>query len=140
MLRAESGQQEHGWEQEPLRTLPEEFSVVLAHVDSVVSAHQGSAQDVREIVDFLVSSPKWQCAKFADAKLSRIIAWRTAEIGMGTLEALLASGNIGRIQNAELKSKLAAWMYWVLDAQEKKGWRVTTSNTSWHPGWLVTRF
>jgi quercetin dioxygenase-like cupin family protein len=108
------------WEHTQLESLHEEFDANLAHVGRVVRSHEITATGVTRILEFASESPPGATAVFPDSVLALLIAWRTSEMTMGTLDALLASGDLGRLRNADLRKDLAAWKAWVLDAQEKE--------------------
>jgi hypothetical protein len=113
-------QKANRWERVQLQALSAEFSTNLAHVDSVILAHENTASDVRQLLDFATQNPAGATAEFPDSVVTKLIAWRTSELTMGALDALLASGDLGEIRSPLLRRQLTAWKALVLDAQEKE--------------------
>ena len=106
------------WELDQLRSLREEFTENLDGLDPVVESHWSAARRLEAILAFAASSAPGTRTSFPDTILGSLIGWRTSDISLGTLDALLASGKLSEIQSAELRSRLAGWQARVDDAQE----------------------
>ena len=108
------------WEHTQLESLHGEFSKNLVHLDEVILSHEDATANIEKILTFTIATLEGQAAGFADSTIIALIGWRTSEISMGVLDALLASGDLGRLSDSLLRSKLTAWKAQVLDAQEKE--------------------
>ena len=107
------------WERVELQSLREEFTANVEHIGNVLGAHEKTVAGVESIFEFAAGTPG-ATSVFPDTVLTLMITWRTSEIATGTLDALLASGDLGKLRNPELRRDLAGLKAWVLDAQEKE--------------------
>jgi hypothetical protein len=108
------------WERIELESLRDEFAANLEHLAQVIRTHEESVVAVEAIRDFAADGSSDSTVLFPDSVLAFLIEWRTSEITMGTLDALLASGDLGELRSPELRRRLAGWKALVLDAQEKE--------------------
>jgi len=106
------------WEVSQLVTLSVDMAENLASLDEIVSAHNNNVRNMESMLSLMGETPTGESAKIPNAILVSLISWRTADISMGSLDALLASGKLGDIDNAEIRKALASWPSKVLDAQE----------------------
>jgi len=86
----------------------------------VIEAHERTAADVQIILDFAIQEPLGELINLKSGVVSSLIQWRTSELSMGALDALLSSGELGQLNNPELRTSLTAWKAKALDAQEKE--------------------
>jgi len=108
------------WEYGQLELLRDEAQSNIEHIESVIEAHERTVADVGVILGFATQEPFGELAEFKNGVVSSLIQWRTSELSMGALDALLASGELGKLKNPELRASLAAWKSIALDAQEKE--------------------
>lgn len=106
------------WEITQLEVLREEMQQNLDALDPVVATHKLNAQRLSTLVTKLDGAEVGQEITVRDDALISLILWRTSDISSGSLDALLASGKLGDIQNAEIRKRIATWPSRVLDAQE----------------------
>jgi hypothetical protein len=105
------------WEFGQLALLRDEAQSNVEHIESVIDAHKRTAADVQLILTFATKEPFGEFASFKNGTVSSLIQWRTSEMTMGALDALLASGELGEISNPEIRTSLTAWKSMALDAQ-----------------------
>ena len=108
------------WERSQLQLLRDEAQSNIEHIESVIEAHKVTAADVETILAFSTHEPPGEVEDFKNRLVTSLIKWRTSELSMGALDALLASGDLGEISNPELRASLTAWKVLALDAQEKE--------------------
>ena len=108
------------WEHGQLGLLRNEAQSNIEHIETVIEAHRRTAADVQVILAFATHEPFGELVNVKYGAVSSLIQWRTSEMTMGALDALLASGELGEISNPELRTSLTAWKSLALDAQEKE--------------------
>jgi hypothetical protein len=106
------------WETSQLAALSVDMAENLASLDAIVKAHGNSARNSESMLSLLGGVAVGDSVIIPNAFLVSLISWRTADISTGSLDALLASGKLGDIENAEIRKALASWPSRVLDAQE----------------------
>lgn len=108
------------WEHGQLGLLRDEAQSNVEHIESVIAAHERTAADMQVILTFASREPLGELVNLKNGAVSSLIQWRTSEMKMGALDALLASGELGEISNPVLRTSLTAWKSMALDAQEKE--------------------
>lgn len=108
------------WEHGQLALLRDEANSNIEHIESVIRAHEQTAADLQAILTFATQQPFGESVSLKNGAVSSLIQWRTSEMTMGALDALLASGELGDISNPEIRTSLTAWKSLALDAQEKE--------------------
>ena len=108
------------WEHSQLELLRDEAQSNIEHIQSVIEAHKRTAVDMEIILAVATHEPSGAVSKLKNGVITSLIQWRTSELSMGALDALLASGELGEISNLELRTSLTAWKATALDAQEKE--------------------
>lgn len=106
------------WEETQLEALRYEFDQNFQLLELTGQQHWRRAVAIENVLDFADSNEIGSSREFPIAELAAIIAWRTSDIATGALDALLASGDLGNIQNDELRRVLAQWPAAVEDAKE----------------------
>jgi hypothetical protein len=84
----------------------------------VANVHDDTAWKARSIADEALKRGVGTSLTVSGENLSALISWRTSDVTMGGLGALLASGRLSDIENPEIRRALAAWPAQVADAQE----------------------
>jgi len=110
----------NAWEHGQLELLRDEAQSNVEHIESVIEAHERTATDVQIILDFAAQEPLGELINLKSGVVSSLIQWRTSELSMGALDALLSSGELGKLNNPKLRTSLTAWKSMALDAQEKE--------------------
>lgn len=108
------------WERSQLELLRDEARSNIEHIESVIEQHEGTANDVEVILTFATREQSGEVINMKNRVITSLIKWRTSELSMGALDALLASGELGEISSSELRTSLTAWRSMALDAQEKE--------------------
>ena len=106
------------WQVSELVALREEFSEDLAALETVTQTHARNASDLESLLLKLEQPDPNGLVVAPDSLLAPLVAWRTSDMPMGTLNGLLASGRLADIRNAEIRQGLASWPSLVGDAQE----------------------
>ena len=108
------------WERDQLELLRDEAQYNVEHLTAVIKTHEHTAAQLQDIIEFSTTHPSGDSSIFKNRVITALISWRTAEVSMGALDALLASGEIGELNNSELRRSLTAWRALVLNAEEKE--------------------
>lgn len=106
------------WEENQLLALQIEFQDNLQLLEQTGYQHNQRADSIAKIHNFSTSNEIGTTAEFPIMELTNLVAWRTSDVASGTLDALLASGELGNIRNDELRQLLALWPARVLDSTE----------------------
>lgn len=106
------------WAAAQLLAIRDEFAQNLTALDEIVRTHDSNADKLEIIVNKIRKVEYGDKISASAAVWSALIAWRTADISTGTLEALLASGRLGDIDSLEIRQSLAIWPTQVENAQE----------------------
>lgn len=104
-------------EREQLVSMLAEFKADLTGVDSVLAAIQGHAKNVESLIALLKSAGD-EPVKVPGPLLGSAITWRTSDISMSTLNALMASGDLNLLRNTELRASLAGFPAFLSDVTE----------------------
>lgn len=108
------------WESAQLQLLRTEFEANLEHSELVGQGHSGAADALTQIRDWADEVPAGSRAPFPALVATTLIAWRTSEFSLGALEALVSSGDLGRLESGELRQQLVSWKTQVEDLREKE--------------------
>jgi len=108
------------WERGQLELLRDEAVSNIERIEAAIETHSGTAAEVEVILAFATREPSGEVANLKNGVVTSLIKWRTSELSMGALDALLASGELGEIRNPELRTSLTAWKAMALDAEEKE--------------------
>jgi hypothetical protein len=104
-------------EQVLLESLQNEISENVTELEELSSRHLRLVEDLEEIRAATLG--KIGSSVELDAEtLSSLASWTTSDLATGTVEGLLASGELQLLSSPELRSTLAAWPADVADAQE----------------------
>lgn len=87
------------WAAAQLLAIRDEFAQNLTALDEIVRTHDSNADKLEIIVNKIRKVEYGDRISASAAVWSALIAWRTADISTGTLEALLASGRLGDIDS-----------------------------------------
>jgi len=108
-----------------LSSLAADFADAKVLLDEAIGVHQkylDSARRLLAILDQEVTGADWSAI---DSMLNNVfLNAKTTEIPNGSLNALFASGKLDLIENARLRSLLAAWPSFVDNATEDERWIV----------------
>jgi hypothetical protein len=108
------------WEAAQLQVLRSEFEANLDHSEQVEGNHSTSADRLAQIRDWADSGQEGSTQPFPANVANHLIAWRTAEFSLGALEALISSGDLGRLESSELRRQLLRWRTRLDDVTEKE--------------------
>ena len=110
-------QQESGFERVLLESLQLEFSQNISEIDVISTRHGMFGEDlesirlvIRENLGNTIDLDVWE--------LSALVYWTTSDMATGTVDGLLASGELRLLSSSELRNLLAAWPAEIADAQE----------------------
>jgi hypothetical protein len=103
------GRQMIEWEELQLRALHEEFSNNLVEFETVQQDHDQAVEHVFGMLEQVSEVPAGTLVTFSDSALYSLVGWRTSDVHSGTLDALLASGQLTRIRDPETRRLLAEW-------------------------------
>jgi len=106
------------WELTQLGALRDEMAENLASLDAIIADHEKNTKSMNVMADQLRAADTGDVVSVDNNVLVALVSWRTSDISTSTLDALLASGGLGDISNAEIRKTLASWPILVLDAQE----------------------
>lgn len=106
------------WQTEQLMALRDEFAANQEALTWVRRMDERFAETIEGILDELRAHEPGDVIEVEKRRLGALAAWRTSDVATGALDALLASGRLGDIENAELRQALAGWPSAVLDVQE----------------------
>jgi hypothetical protein len=109
--------QESGFERALLESLQQEFTQNLTEIDNRVTRHDEIRDDLVSIRPMIQENID-ETLKLDARELVALVSWTTSDIAKGTVERLLASGELRILSNSELRSLLAAWPSDIDDAQE----------------------
>jgi hypothetical protein len=106
------------WETGQLQALHDEFSRNLSQFESMEQNHGRAAESVFSMLMKVSEAPVGTELVFADSVLYHLVNWRTTDVFTGTLDALLASGQLNQISDAGTRRLLAEWPAELEDALE----------------------
>jgi len=106
------------WEVAQLQALREELQENHAALAEVILAHDINAEKMAAMMLQLEAVHPGEEVTFSTNVLSALVDWRTSDVAVGSIDALLASGRLGDIRDPEIRKRLALWSSKVLDAQE----------------------
>lgn len=110
-------QQESGFERVLLESLQREFSQNISELDELSTRHQALGEDL-ESIRLVLRENLGNSIDFDGWELSALVYWTTSDIATGTVDGLLASGELRLLSSSELRNLLAAWPAEIEDAQE----------------------
>jgi len=100
-------------EREQLVSMLAEFKADLAGLDEVLTSIQGHAKNVETLIALLKAA-----VLVPGPLLGSAITWRTSDVSVSTLDALMASGDLNLLRNVELRANLAGLPAFLLDITE----------------------
>lgn len=90
--------------------LSSDFAVVAAQLNETLLTHQSALQAAERVLGLAHSGEvSASDAPVVDSLLSRIWEPSTIDPPMGTLQALVSSGELGVLENPDLRRELTAW-------------------------------
>ena len=104
-------------EREQLVSMRAEFQASLSGLDEVLASVQGHAEDVESLIALLKAAGD-EPVLVPGPLLGSAITWRTSDVSISTLDALMASGELNLLRNAELRANLAGLPAFLLDVTE----------------------
>ena len=110
--------QERQDEQVALQALHEEISTNIRKLSSIHETHSKFSSDLNQLAELLEGAAIGSTINVEDSFLLPLVQFRTVEVGMGTLNTLLASGRIGLIRDSQLQHALAGWPARLADVSE----------------------
>lgn len=110
--------QDDRWQREQLVALRDEFEANLSSLDWVVRMDEHIAGNIDVLLDEAGRRQIGDTFELPNSTLASLIHWRTSDISTGSLDALLASGRLGDIDDDAIRLKLAEWPSNVHDVQE----------------------
>ena len=112
--------QEREWEQAQLATLRAELEENLRQAEQSVEIHATLGQGLDELRAWSLANPPGHGEMLPATTLTTLFSWRTTEFSLGALDALVSSGDLGRIRSEEIRRALTMWRRQLLDALEKE--------------------
>ena len=106
------------WEVAQLQALRDELQENHTALNEVILTHDLNAEKMAAMMLQLEAIRSGEEVTFSANILAALVDWRTSDVAVGSIDALLASGRLGDIRNPELRKRLALWSSKVLDAQE----------------------
>lgn len=93
-------------ERQQLISMRAEFQASLSGLDEVLSSVQGHAKNVESLIALLKAAGD-EPVLIPGPLLGSAITWRTSDVSISTLDALMASGDLNLLHNVELRANLA---------------------------------
>ena len=104
-------------EHEHLVAMRAEFETSQVGLQEVLSSIQHHAANVETLIEMLKAAGD-QPVLVQGPLLGSAITWRTSDVSMSTLNALMASGDLNLLRNPELRASLAGLPAFLLDVTE----------------------
>lgn len=104
-------------EREQLVSMRAEFQASLPGLDEILTSVQGHAKDIESLIALLKAAGD-KPVLIPGPLLGSAITWRTSDVSTSTLDALMASGDLNLLRNAELRANLAGLPAFLLDVTE----------------------
>ena len=102
----------------PLAEILESINIITGNIDTLTALLENAAGDPVMISGELLGS---------------VVTWRTTDVSTSTLDALMASGNLNLLSNANLRARLAALPATLFDlTEDEKSLRNSLSFTWGH--------
>lgn len=108
---------ERNREREQLISMRGEFEASLSGLDQVLTSIKNHAANIDTFIELLKSAGD-EPVLVPGPLLGSAITWRTSDVSMSTLEALMASGDLNLLRNVELRANLAGFPAHLLDVTE----------------------
>ncbi|MGD8496325.1 MAG: hypothetical protein PVF05_09065 [Gemmatimonadales bacterium] len=112
------GRTEAEWRQSELQSLRQEFTESRVQLEQWIRIHEMIADRTGIVIETLESAPAGAAVPVPDSVLAGVLVMPTYDPTLGTLEALLASGDLSRLREPRLISLLARWPGLVADVRE----------------------
>lgn len=112
--------QEREWERSQLASLRSELEENLAQAEGSIRIHGAAVRQLAGLRDWSLRSPAGHREALPARGVNALFAWRTTEFSLGALDALVSSGDLGRIRSEEIRRGLTTWRRQLLDALEKE--------------------
>jgi hypothetical protein len=93
-------------EREQLASMRTEFESSLSGIDSILASLEGHAKNIESLIELLKAAGE-DPVPVPGPLLGSAITWRTSDVSTSTLDALMASGDLNLLENADLRAKLA---------------------------------
>jgi hypothetical protein len=104
-------------EREQLVSMRAEFQADLSGLDAVLASVQHHAKNLESFIAMLKAAGN-EPVLIPARLLGSAITWRTSDVSISALEALMASGDLNLLRNAELRANLAGLPAFLLDVTE----------------------
>ena len=115
-----SDRQEQVEERLILESLRSEFLSNAQEIPAFIAIHEVSATYTRELIFLMKNAQPGESVLFSVAKLAHVINHRSTDPQRGALDAMLQSGGLARINNPDIRERLAGWPRLVVDATENE--------------------
>ncbi|MCJ7557748.1 MAG: hypothetical protein MUP90_12650 [Gammaproteobacteria bacterium] len=102
---------------EHLVSMRAEFQASLSGLDEVLNSIHGHAKNVESLIELLKAAGD-EPVSIPGALLGSAITWRTSDVSISTLNALLATGDLNHLSNVELRTNLAGLPAFLSDVTE----------------------
>lgn len=119
--------QQRGEEQELLAGLESDFVSTLAQLDRVINRHQLFAERAARLESMSDAEVRAIPADSAEAYVRAVSQYMTFEAQGGTLGGLVSAGQLGLLQDSELRGLLTAWLQRLDDSAEEAGFLTSTA-------------
>ncbi len=104
-------------EREQLASMRAEFHGSLSGLDAILASVQSHAENIESLIALLKAAGD-KPVLVPGALLGSAVTWRTSDVSISTLEALMASGDLNLLRNVELRTQLAGLPAFLLDVTE----------------------
>ncbi len=104
-------------EREQLVSMRAEFHGSLSGLDAILASVQSHAENIESLIALLKAADD-ERVLVPGALLGSAVTWRTSDVSTSTLDALMASGDLNLLRNAELRTQLAGLPAFILDVTE----------------------
>lgn len=112
--------QEREWERSQLATLRLELEENLTQAETSIEIHTSLERQMDQLREWSLAGPAGHREALPAGSVSSLLAWRTTEFSLGALDALVTSGDLGRIRSADIRRALTMWRRQLLDTLEKE--------------------
>lgn len=112
------GRTEAEWRHSEFQSLQQEFTTSRVQLEQWIRIHEMIADRTGFVIETLENSPAGTAVPIPDTVLAGVLVMPTYDPTLGTLEALLASGDLSRLREPHLVALLARWPGMVADVRE----------------------
>lgn len=112
--------QEREWERSQLSILRTDLEENLRLAEGAIQIHGRMERALVGLREWSLVSPPGHEEALPAREVTTLFSWRTTEFSLGALDALVSSGDLGRIRSEEIRRALTMWRRELGDAREKE--------------------